>query len=61
LVVPIDQDYIRLPIKQTDRDLLVETYPGPTLALLDALLTDNARQWPYGVSEILDRIAKAKC
>jgi hypothetical protein len=59
LVVPIDQDYIRLPIERTDSDLLVETYPEPTLALLDAVLTDNARQWPYGVSEILDRIAKA--
>jgi len=60
LVVPIDQDYIRLPIERTDSDLLVETYPEPTLALLDAVLTDNARQWPYGVSEILDRIAKAE-
>lgn len=60
LVVPIDQDYIRLPIERTDSDLFVETYPEPTLALLDAVLTDNARQWPYGVSEILDRIAKAE-
>jgi hypothetical protein len=60
LVVPIDQDYIRLPIERTDSDLLVETYPEQTLALLDAVLTDNARQWPYGVSEILDRIAKAE-
>ena len=60
LVVPIDQDYIQLPIERTDRDHLVETYPEPTLALLNALLTDNPRQWPYGVSEILDRIAKAE-
>lgn len=60
LVVPIDQDYIHLPIERTDGDLLVETYPEPTLALLNAVLTDNARQWPYGVSEILDRIAKAE-
>jgi hypothetical protein len=60
LVVPIDQDYIRLPIERTDSDLLVETYPERTLALLNAVLTDNARQWPYGVSEILDRIAKAE-
>lgn len=60
LLVPIDQDYIHLPVGRTDSDLLVETYPGQTLALLDAVLTDNARQWPYGVSEILDRIAKAE-
>jgi hypothetical protein len=39
--------------------MLVEKYPEPTLALLSAVLTDNARQWPYGVAEVLDRIAKA--
>jgi hypothetical protein len=59
LVVPVDQDYIRLPIERTDSDKLVETYPERTLALLSAVLTDNARQWPYGISELLDRIAKA--
>jgi hypothetical protein len=58
LMVPIDQDYIRLPIREQG-ELLVEKYPEPTLALLNAVLTDNARQWPYGVAELLDRIAKA--
>ena len=57
-MVPIDQDYIRLPIRE-EGELLVEKYPEPTLALLNAILTDNARQWPYGVAELLDRIAKA--
>ena len=60
LVVPIDQDYIRLPIERQDDEKLVEKYPERTLALLNAVLTDNARQWPYGVSELLDRIAKAE-
>jgi hypothetical protein len=59
LVVPIDQDYINLPIRGQDKYDLVEKFPERTLALLDAVLTDNARQWPYGISEILDRIGKA--
>jgi hypothetical protein len=59
LLVPIDQDYVSLPIRGHDRDNLVEKHPERTLALLDAVLTDNARQWPYGVAEILDRIGRA--
>jgi hypothetical protein len=59
LVVPIDQDYINLPIRGHDRLNLVEKYPERTLALLDAVLTDNARQWPYGIPGLLDRIGKA--
>jgi len=59
LVMPIDQDYINLPIRGHDKDNLVEKYPERTLALLDAVLTDNGRQWPYGISELLDRIGKA--
>jgi hypothetical protein len=59
LVMPIDQDHINLPIRGHDRHNLVEKYPERTLALLDALLTDNARQWPYGIPEFLDRIGKA--
>ena len=59
LVVPIDQDHISVPMERHDKERLVEKYPERTLALLDAILTDNARQWPYGISELLDRIAKA--
>jgi hypothetical protein len=59
LVVPVDQDYINLPIERHDGESLVEKFPERALALLDAVLTDNARQWPYGISELLDRIAKA--
>jgi hypothetical protein len=59
LVVPIDQDYINLPIHRQAKYDLVEKFPERTLALLDAVLTDNARQWPYGISEFLDRIGKA--
>jgi hypothetical protein len=58
LVVPIDQDYIRLPIERED-EAIVEHYPERTLALLSAVLPDDARQWPYGVSELIDRIPKA--
>ena len=59
-MVPIDQDHIRLPIHSTDEERLIERHPERTLALLSALLSDAARQWPYGISEILDRIAKAE-
>jgi hypothetical protein len=59
LVVPIDQDHINIPMERNDKEHLVEKHPEQTLALLDAILADNARQWPYGVSEFLDRIAKA--
>jgi SIR2-like protein len=59
LVVPIDQDYINLPTLRREKGNLVEKYPERTLALLHAVLTDNARQWPYGISEVLDSIGKA--
>jgi hypothetical protein len=59
LVLPIDQDYINVPILRRERDSLVDKFPERTLALLHAILSDSARQWPYGVSEILDRIGKA--
>ena len=59
LIVPIDQDYINLPLLRREEGNLVEKYPERTLALLHAVLTDNARQWPYGISEVLDRIGKA--
>jgi hypothetical protein len=58
--VPIDQDHIRLPIHDMGNETLVETYPEQTLALLGAVLSENARQWPYGISEMLDGIAKAE-
>jgi hypothetical protein len=59
LLVPIDQDYISLPILRPEQDNLVDKYPERTLALLHAILSDSARQWPYGISEVLDRIGKA--
>jgi hypothetical protein len=59
LLVPIDQDYISLPTLRREQDNLVDKYPERTLALLHAVLSDNARQWPYGISEVLDRIGKA--
>lgn len=59
LVVPIDQDYINLPILRREKNNLVDKYPEQMLAILHAILTDNARQWPYGISEILNRIGAA--
>lgn len=58
-VVPIDQDYINLPIHEHREDDLIDKYPEATLSLLHAVLTENVRQWPYGLSELLDRIGKA--
>jgi hypothetical protein len=59
LVVPIDQDYIDLPVYDHKKRDLVTKFPERVLALLDAVLTDNVRQWPYGISEVLERIGKA--
>ncbi|KQT05873.1 hypothetical protein ASG57_10800 [Bradyrhizobium sp. Leaf396] len=60
LLVPTDQDYINLPIERHDNERLVEKYPESVLSLLDAILGENARHWPYGVSDILDRVEKSK-
>lgn len=56
LVGPIDQDFINLPALRRSKHNLVDEFPEQTLALLHAILTDDARQWPYGVSDVLDRI-----
>jgi hypothetical protein len=60
LVVPIDQDYINLPIIERNKNNLVDRFPESALAILHAVLTDDARKWPYGMSEILDRIGLAE-
>ncbi|MFL6792713.1 MAG: hypothetical protein ACJ8EE_16260, partial [Bradyrhizobium sp.] len=59
LLGPIDQDFINLPALRRNKHNLVDEFPEQTLALLHAILTDDARQWPYGVSEVLDRIGTA--
>jgi hypothetical protein len=60
LVVPIDQDYINLPIIERNKSNLVDKFPESALAILHAVLTDDARKWPYGMSEILDCIGLAE-
>jgi len=50
LIIPIDRDHMRLPAN------VVEKYPKKTLELLDAILPDDARKWPYGMDDLLRRI-----
>ncbi|WP_130230509.1 SIR2 family protein [Bradyrhizobium sp. Leo121] len=56
LVGPVDQDFINLPALRRNKHNLVDEFPEQTLAILHGILADDARQWPYGVSEVLDRI-----
>ena len=40
-------------------DKIVDQYPEKTLALLTAILPDDASVWPYGIETALERIANA--
>jgi SIR2-like domain len=59
LVTTIEQDFINLPIFGRSEKGLVERFPEKTLELLSAVLPHDPRKWPYGVSDVLARIATA--
>ena len=48
-----------LPELRRSGDNIVDRYPEQSLALLHAVLPDNALAWPYGMEGILQRIGKA--
>lgn len=58
LLTKIDQDQLRLPNLRRSKDSIVDLYPEKALALLDAVLPDNARSWPYGIDGTLRRIGE---
>jgi hypothetical protein len=57
LVTKIDQDS-RHDLTRLE-DNIVDQYPERTLALLSAILPENAAFWPYGIEGVLERIGNA--
>jgi hypothetical protein len=60
LVIPISQLYATLPSLQISGEQnIVEKFPQKTLELLTAILSDDARKWPYDTDDVLRRIGIA--
>ncbi len=59
LLTKIERDHLRLPNLQRSQNNIVDQYPAQTLSLLYAVLSDNARSWPYGIEATLRRIVEA--
>jgi hypothetical protein len=57
LMTKIDQDS-RHDLTRLE-DSIVDQYPERTLALLSAILPENAAFWPYGIEGVLERIGNA--
>lgn len=59
LLTKIDRDHIFLPNLRKSKNSVVDRFPERTLALLDAVLPENASAWPYGIEQIFERIEKS--
>lgn len=59
LLTKIDHGHLMLPNLRKSKDNIVDLYPEQTLALLDAILPDNAAIWPYDIEETIKRIGDA--
>jgi hypothetical protein len=60
LVIPVNQDYMRLPtLQRSPERSVLENFPSKALELLAAILPDDARRWPHGMDEALRRIGLA--
>lgn len=59
LLTKIERDHLSLPNLQRSQDNIVDQHPAQALALLYAVLPDNARSWPYGIDGTLRRIGDA--
>lgn len=55
----IERDHLMLPELRRSGGNIVDRYPEQALALLHAVLPDNALAWPYGIEGILQRIGEA--
>ena len=59
LVIPIDRDHIMLPsLRRSKERSVIEKFPEKTLQLLDAILPDDGRKWPYGIDDVLSRLGQ---
>ena len=60
LVIPINQDYLRLPSLQRSQGRnVIERFAEKVLELLEAILPEDARKWPYGMDDVLRRVGLA--
>ena len=56
LVTKFDGDHLILPELRKSKDTIVDRFPSELLALLDVVLPEDVRSWPYGVEAVLRRI-----
>lgn len=59
LLSKIERNHLMLPELRRSGDNIVDRHPEQALALLHAVLPDNALAWPYGIEGILQRIGEA--
>jgi hypothetical protein len=59
LLTRIERDYLILPELGRSGENVVDRHPRQALALLYAVLPDNALTWPYGIESTLERIGEA--
>lgn len=59
LLSKIELDRLTLPSLYKLEDTIIDQHPEQVLALLYAVLPDNALAWPYEIEEILQQIEKA--
>jgi hypothetical protein len=63
LIVPmltkVDGDHLFLPELRNNEFDVVARFPKDTLALLDAVLPEDPRKWPYGIETTLNNIEAA--
>ena len=57
LLVPVEED--RLSFYFRDEDDIVDKHAVKVLHLVNAVLPKDAKNWPYGVYELLTRLEKA--
>ncbi|KAF0221305.1 MAG: hypothetical protein FD174_443 [Geobacteraceae bacterium] len=60
LVTRIDEEGIFLPHIRGAKNEIVTKYPEKTLALIWAVLPENATKWPYGIEDVLTKIGEAE-
>src|SRR5690606_28435355 len=59
LLSSIERDHLILPELRRSGDNIVDRYPEQALALLHAVLPENAQAWPYEIEGILKKIGEA--
>jgi hypothetical protein len=59
LLTKIDGDHLTMPNVKSSEEV-VDRHPELSLALLYAVLPDNASRWPYGIEDVIKRLGDAK-